>query len=92
MAKKKVFTNSVFIDEYELELEQATYRNIDRLKDEKSIKKSHAKIVEILQSEKQNDNKYLDYHNYLQLVNDCKERKKKKKKEAKEQEQQHNQH
>jgi len=66
--KEKHFPNSIFIDEYEQEIESAVKRNLSRLTDKKSIKKSHDKIVQILHKEKQNDNKYLDYETYKNFI------------------------
>ena len=82
--KKTHFPNSVFVDEYEKEIESAVRRNLSRLTDKKSIKKSHAKIVEILQREKQDDNKYLDYEVYKNLILSLKEERELKRKKAKE--------
>ena len=79
MAKQKFKLNSnIFIDEYEKEIELSTKRNIDRLQDEKSIKKTHSKIVDVLKSENQNDNIYLSFEVYNNLVKKLKEEKLKK--------------
>ena len=87
--KEKLFPNSIFVDEYEQEIESAVRRNLSRLTDKKSIKKSHKKIVEILQKEKQDDNKYLDYEVYKNLILSLKEERELKRKKAKEKQQQH---
>ena len=89
--KEKLFPNSIFVDEYEKEIESAVRRNLSRLNDKKSIKKSHSKIVEILNKEKQQDNKYLDYEIYKNLILSLKEERelKRKKAEEKKQQQQH---
>ena len=92
--KKTHFPNSVFVDEYEKEIESAVRRNLSRLNDKKSIKKSHSKIVEILNKEKQDDNKYLDFENYKNLIFSLEEerelkRKKTEEKRKAEEEQQH---
>lgn len=69
MAKKKLsIDRSIFLDEYELEIEQAVKRNLDRINDDVSIKKSHNKIAEILKREKQDENKYLNYEIYRAFV------------------------
>jgi len=73
--KEKLFPNSVFVDEYEQEIESAVKRNLSRLTDKKSIKKSHTKIVEILQKEKQDDNKYLDFETYKNLIENARKEK-----------------
>ena len=79
MAKQKFKLNSnIFIDEYEKEIELSTKRNIDRLQDEKSIKKTHSKIVDVLKSENQNENIYLSFEVYNNLVKKLKEEKLKK--------------
>jgi len=85
--KEKLFPNSVFVDEYEQEIESAVRRNLSRLTDKKSIKKSHKKIVEILQREKQDDNKYLDIENYKTLILSLEEERELKRKKAKEKQQ-----
>jgi len=77
-------SSNVFIDEYEKEIELSTKRNVDRLVDEKAIKKSHNKIVDILKSENQNDNIYLSYETYFNLVQKFKDDKAKKIKEKEE--------
>ena len=60
MAKQKFKLNSnIFIDEYEKEIELSTKRNLDRLEDDKAIRKAHAKIADVLKSENQNENAYL---------------------------------
>ncbi len=76
MAKKKTFTNSIFIDEYEMEIEQVIKRNIERLDDDISINKSHIKIVDILKQEKQTENKYLNMNEYRNFINKVKHEKK----------------
>lgn len=81
-------SSNVFIDEYEKEIELSTKRNVDRLVDEKAIKKSHNKIVDILKSENQNDNVYLSYETYLNLVQKFKDEKARKIKEKEEKSQQ----
>ncbi len=79
MAKQKFKLNSnIFIDEYEKEIELSTKRNIDRLQDEKSIKKTHSKIVDVLKSENQNENIYLSFEVYSNLVKKIKDEKLKK--------------
>lgn len=78
MAKKKLFDTSIFIDEYELEIEQTVKRNLDRITDDVSIKKSHTKIAEILNREKQLENKYLNYEVYRTFVEKLKKEKKEK--------------
>lgn len=89
MAKSKFkLDSSVFIDEYEKEIELSTKRNVDRLVDEKAIKKAHTKIVDILKSENQNDNVYLSYETYFNLVQKFKDDKAKKIKELEEKSQQ----
>lgn len=89
MAKSKFkLDSSVFIDEYEKEIELSTKRNVDRLVDEKAIKKAHTKIVDILKSENQNDNVYLSYETYFNLVKKFKDDKAKKIKELEEKSQQ----
>ena len=82
--KEKHFPNSVFVDEYEQEIESAVRRNLSRLTDKKSIKKSHSKIVEILNKEKQQDNKYLDIEIYKTLIFSLNEEREEKRKKAKE--------
>ena len=82
--KEKLFPNSIFVDEYEKEIESAVRRNLSRLTDKKSIKKSHSKIVEILQKEKQQDNKYLDIENYKNLIFSLKEERDLKRQKAEE--------
>ena len=82
--KKTHFPNSVFVDEYEKEIESAVRRNLSRLTDKKSIKKSHKKIVEILNKEKQQDNKYLDIEIYKNLIFSLKEEREEKRQKAKE--------
>ena len=82
--KEKLFPNSIFVDEYEQEIESAVRRNLSRLNDKKSIKKSHSKIVEILNKEKQQDNKYLDIENYKTLIFSLKEERELKRKKAEE--------
>jgi hypothetical protein len=77
-------SSNVFIDEYEKEIELSTKRNIERLVDEKAIKKSHNKIVDILKSENQNDNIYLSYETYFNLVQKFKDDKARKIKEKEE--------
>lgn len=77
-------SSNVFIDEYEKEIELSTKRNVDRLVDEKAIKKAHTKIVDILKSENQNDNVYLSYETYFNLVQKFKDDKAKKIKELEE--------
>lgn len=77
-------SSNVFIDEYEKEIELSTKRNVDRLVDEKAIKKSHNKIVDILKSENQNDNIYLSYETYFNLVQKFKDDKARKIKEKEE--------
>ena len=77
-------SSNVFIDEYEKEIELSTKRNIERLVDEKAIKKSHNKIVDILKSENQNDNIYLSYEIYFNLVQKFKDDKARKIKEKEE--------
>ena len=77
-------SSNVFIDEYEKEIELSTKRNVDRLVDEKAIKKSHNKIVDILKSENQNDNVYLSYETYFNLVQKFKDEKARKMKEKEE--------
>lgn len=85
MAKSKFkLDSSVFIDEYEKEIELSTKRNVDRLVDEKAIKKAHTKIVDILKSENQNDNVYLSYETYFNLVQKFKDEKARKIKEKEE--------
>ena len=74
-------SSNIFIDEYEKEIELSTKRNVDGLVDEKAIKKSHNKIVDILKSENQNDNIYLSYETYFNLVQKFKDEKAKKKNE-----------
>jgi hypothetical protein len=81
-------SSNVFIDEYEKEIELSTKRNVDRLVDEKAIKKAHTKIVDILKSENQNDNVYLSYETYFNLVKKFKDDKAKKIKELEEKSQQ----
>lgn len=81
-------SSNVFIDEYEKEIELSTKRNVDRLVDEKAIKKSHNKIVDILKSENQNDNVYLSYETYFNLVQKFKDEKARKIKEKEEKSQQ----
>ena len=79
MAKQKFKLNSnIFIDEYEKEIELSTKRNLDRLEDEKAIRKAHAKIADVLKSENQNDNIYLSFEVYNNLVKKLKEEKLKK--------------
>ena len=90
--KEKLFPNNIFVDEYEKEIESAVRRNLSRLTDKKSIKKSHSKIVEILNREKQQDNKYLDYENYKNLILSLKEERELKRKKAKEKQQQEHTH
>ena len=69
MAKQKFKLNSnIFIDEYEKEIELSTKRNLDRLEDDKAIRKAHAKIADVLKSENQNENTYLTLENYYNLV------------------------
>ena len=87
--KEKLFPNSIFVDEYEQEIESAVRRNLSRLNDKKSIKKSHKKIVEILNKEKQQDNKYLDIENYKTLILSLEEERAEKRQKAKEKKQQH---
>jgi hypothetical protein len=77
-------SSNVFIDEYEKEIELSTKRNIERLVDEKAIKKTHNKIVDILKSENQNDNIYLSYETYFNLVQKFKDDKARKIKEKEE--------
>ena len=90
--KEKLFPNSVFVDEYEQEIESAVRRNLSRLTDKKSIKKSHKKIVEILQREKQDDNKYLDIEIYKNLIFSLKEEREEKRQRAEEKKQQQHTH
>ena len=79
MAKQKFKLNSnIFIDEYEKEIELSTKRNIERLEDDKAIRKAHTKIVDVLKSENQNDNIYLSFEVYNNLVKKLKEEKIKK--------------
>ena len=79
MAKQKFKLNSnIFIDEYEKEIELSTKRNLDRLEDEKAIRKAHAKIADVLKSENQNENTYLTFENYYNLVKKLKLEKQKK--------------
>ena len=79
MAKQKFKLNSnIFIDEYEKEIELSTKRNIERLEDDKAIRKAHTKIVDVLKSENQNDNIYLSFEVYNNLVKKLKEEKFKK--------------
>ena len=79
MAKQKFKLNSnIFIDEYEKEIELSTKRNIERLEDDKAIRKAHTKIVDVLKSENQNDNIYLQFEVYNNLVKKLKEEKLKK--------------
>lgn len=79
MAKQKFKLNSsIFIDEYEKEIELSTKRNIERLEDDKAIRKAHTKIVDVLKSENQNDNIYLSFEVYNNLVKKLKEEKLKK--------------
>lgn len=73
--KKKLFDTSCFVDEFELEIESSVKRNLDRLIDEKSIQKSHNKIVEILNAQKQIDNKYLSLEAFKFLISDLKKEK-----------------
>ena len=90
--KETHFPNNIFVDEYEQEIESAVRRNLSRLNDKKSIKKSHSKIVEILNKEKQQDNKYLDIENYKNLIFSLKEERELKRKKAEEKKQQHTHH
>ena len=94
MAVKKEthFPNNIFVDEYEQEIESAVRRNLSRLNDKKSIKKSHSKIVEILQKEKQDDNKYLDFEVYKNLIFSLKEERELKRKKAEEKRKAEQQH
>ena len=79
MAKQKFKLNSnIFIDEYEKEIELSTKRNLDRLEDDKAIRKTHAKIADVLKSENQNENTYLTFENYYNLVKKLKLEKQKK--------------
>mgnify|MGYP003425345015 FL=1 len=79
MAKQKFKLNSnIFIDEYEKEIELSTKRNLDRLEDDKAIRKAHAKIADVLKSENQNENTYLTFENYYNLVKKLKLEKQKK--------------
>ena len=79
MAKQKFKLNSnIFIDEYEKEIELSTKRNLDRLEDEKAIRKAHAKIADVLKSENQNENTYLTFENYYNLVKKLKLEKQKR--------------
>ena len=79
MAKQKFKLNSnIFIDEYEKEIELSTKRNLDRLEDDKAIRKAHTKIVDVLKSENQNDNIYLSFEVYNNLVKKLKLEKQKK--------------
>ena len=79
MAKQKFkLSSSTFIDEYEKEIELSTKRNIERLEDDKAIRKAHTKIVDVLKSENQNDNIYLSFEVYNNLVKKLKEEKLKK--------------
>ena len=64
--------------EYEKEIELSTKRNIERLEDDKAIRKAHTKIVDVLKSENQNDNIYLSFEVYNNLVKKLKEEKLKK--------------
>ena len=90
--KETHFPNNIFVDEYEQEIESAVRRNLSRLTDKKSIKKSHKKIVEILQKEKQDDNKYLDIENYKNLIFSLNEEREEKRQKAKEKKQQQHTH
>ena len=67
MAKRNRFAD-VFFDEYSVELEQSTKRNIDRITNDNELKKAHTKIVQILQNAKQLENKYINYENFSLLV------------------------
>ncbi len=79
MAKQKFKLNSnIFIDEYEKEIELSTKRNLDRLEDDKAIRKAHAKIADVLKSENQNENTYLTFENYYNLVKKLKLEKQKR--------------
>ena len=79
MAKQKFkLSSSIFIDEYEKKIELSTKRNIERLEDDKAIRKAHTKIVDVLKSENQNDNIYLSFEVYNNLVKKLKEEKLKK--------------
>ena len=79
MAKQKFkLSSSIFIYEYEKEIELSTKRNIERLEDDKAIRKAHTKIVDVLKSENQNDNIYLSFEVYNNLVKKLKEEKLKK--------------
>ncbi len=79
MAKQKFKLNSnIFIDEYEKEIELSTKRNLDGLEDDKAIRKAHAKIADVLKSENQNENTYLTFENYYNLVKKLKLEKQKK--------------
>ena len=79
MAKQKFkLSSSIFTDEYEKEIELSTKRNIERLEDDKAIRKAHTKIVDVLKSENQNDNIYLSFEVYNNLVKKLKEEKLKK--------------
>ena len=79
MAKQKFKLNSnIFIDEYEKEIELSTKRNLDRLEDDKAIRKAHAKIADVLKSENQTENTYLTLENYYNLVKKLKLEKQKK--------------
>ena len=82
--KETHFPNNIFVDEYEQEIESAVRRNLSRLTDKKSIKKSHSKIVEILNREKQDDNKYLDFEVYKNLIFSLREERDLKRQKAKE--------
>ena len=66
MAKQKFKLNSnIFIDEYEKEIELSTKRNLDRLEDDKAIRKAHAKIANFLKSKNKKKNKNLTLKNYI---------------------------
>ena len=79
MAKQKFKLNSnIFIDEYEKEIELSTKRNLDRLEDDKAIRKAHTKIADVLKSENQNENTYLTLENYYNLVKKLKLEKQKR--------------
>ena len=86
MSAKQKIKDTLFVDEFELEIEKATYRNIDRLTSRKYIDKSHEKIASVLKDENQTDNKYMNYDKYVQLVNECKEKKEKAREKAKQRE------
>lgn len=67
-----------FIDVYEREVERATKRNILKLTNDRIIKLSHDKICAMLNSKKQDDNKYLSFKVYKEFVDEQIEIKKEK--------------